>query len=119
MSDVLWTTRPVQDSASNVNKQADGRVPSNQRAPFQSHARGGQTQAGSFAHAGKTLRSSFWEIVRHHAAILPSEPQRSSYSSSITARRRPPTSHHPTEAGAQHGGVNELLQTEETKSLTL
>lgn len=97
------------------NRQANqnGNILSNQKSPSRSHACGGHTQSSSFAHAGQTLSSHFREIVRHHAAVL------------ATKARCPPTSetahhagctssstsasHHGTEAGAPHGGVDELL----------
>lgn len=94
--------------------QPNGNVLSNQECPSWSHACGGQTESGSFAHAGQTLSSHFGEIVRHHAAVLAAEPRRHP-ASPKTAHRgssasSSSTSHHRTEAGAPHGGVDELLR---------
>lgn len=98
------------------NRQANqnGNILSNRKSPSRSHACGGHTQSGSFAHAGQTLSSHFWEVVRHHAAVLATEA-RCPPSSSETAHHAGCTSsstsasHHGTEAGAPHGGVDELL----------
>lgn len=83
---------------------------SNQQSPSWSHARGGQTQSASFAHAGQALSSDFGEIVRHHAAVLAAEPRRRPASSVAPRCASSRSSHHAAEAGAPHGGVDELLQ---------